>query len=92
MARYYGSIDVTKISKDKLVKGKKGTYAPIVVWTNDEPDQFGNHASIQENLSKEEREKGVKPNYIGNLKLAEGSTAKAASDNNDEEGDDDLPF
>ncbi len=91
MARYYGSIDVTKISKDKLVKGKKGTYAPIIIWTNDEPDQFGNHASIQENLSKEEREGGVKPNYLGNLKLAEGSTAQAASNDNDE-GDDDLPF
>ena len=91
MARYYGSIDVTKISKDKLVKGKKGTYAPIIVWTNDEPDQFGNHASIQENLSKEEREEGVKPNYIGNLKLAEGSTASAAPTNNDNE-EEDLPF
>ena len=90
MARYYGSVDVTKISKDKLVKGKKGTYAPIIVWTNDEPDQFGNHASIQENLSKEEREAGVKPNYIGNLKLAEGSTASAAPKDNTEE--EDLPF
>ena len=74
-----------------MIKGKKGMYADIVVWINDEPDQYGNNASIQENLSKEEREKGVKPNYIGNLKLAEGGTAKAASNNNDEK-EEDLPF
>ena len=88
--RFYGSFDVTKITKERLVKGKKGTYCSVVIWENDEPDQFGNTLSIQESLTKEEREKGMKPNYIGNCKLAEGSTAKDASNNDN--GDEDLPF
>ena len=88
--RFYGSIDVTKISKDKLIKGKKGTYAPLTVWLNDEPDQYGNSLSIQENLSKEERDEGKKANYLGNLKEADGQAApqQAAADNENE----DLPF
>ncbi len=87
--RFYGSIDVTKISKDKLHKGKKGTYAPIVVWLNDEPDQYGNSLAIQEESSKEEREAGKKANYLGNLKEAEGAPASSAAQDNTEE---DLPF
>ena len=88
--RFYGSIDVTKISKEKLIKGKKGTYAPLTIWLNDEPDQFGNSLSIQENLSKEERDEGKKATYLGNLKEADGQAApqQAAADNENE----DLPF
>jgi hypothetical protein len=50
------SIDVTKLDKSKLVKGKKGTYANITVSVNDEDDQFGNNTSVWESQTKEERD------------------------------------
>lgn len=76
------SIDVTKISKDKLVKGEKGTYLNITIAINDEVDQYGNQAGIYESQSKEERESKAKKNYLGNGKIAwsseGGSTAKSS--------------
>jgi hypothetical protein len=76
------SIDVSKISKDKLIKGDKGTYLNITISINDEVDQYGNQAGIYESQSKEEREAKEKKNYLGNGKIAwsseGGSTAKKA--------------
>ena len=77
------SIDVSKISKDKLVKGEKGTYLNITISINDEVDQYGNQAGIYESQSKEEREAKEKKNYLGNGKIAwssdGGSTAKQSA-------------
>lgn len=63
------SIDVTKIDKSKLVKGKKGVYANLIIWVNDEVDQFGNNVSIQQSLTKEERESNKDKIYLGNGKV-----------------------
>ena len=71
-----GSIDLNKIDKTKIVSTDKNgnpfengaKYLNVVVWINDEADQYGNNASIQISQSKEEREAGVKATYIGNLK------------------------
>ena len=85
------SIDVTKLDKGKLVKGKKGTYANLTIWLNDEVDQFGNDVSIQQSLSKEERENGAAKIYLGNGKTHNGQNAapqQAAAENENE----DLPF
>jgi hypothetical protein len=77
------SIDVSKISKDKLIKGDKGTYLNITISINDEVDQYGNQAGIYESQSKEEREAKEKKNYLGNGKIAwssdGGSTAKQSA-------------
>ena len=77
------SIDVSKISKDKLVKGAKGNYLNITISVNDEVDQYGNQVGIYESQSKEEREAKEKKNYLGNGKIAwnseGGSTAKQTS-------------
>jgi hypothetical protein len=92
------SIDVTKLDKSKLVKGKKGTYANITVSVNDEDDQFGNNASIWESQTKEERDAKVDRNFLGNGKVIWSSQSSTdqpkpsgkktqASDDND-----DLPF
>lgn len=74
------SIDVTKISKDKLIKGDKGTYLNITISINDEVDQYGNQAGIYESQSKDERDAKTKKNYLGNGKISwssdGGSTAK----------------
>ena len=99
---FSASLDVSKISKDKLIKGAKGNYLNITISVNDEADQYGNVLSIYESHSKEEREAKEKKNYIANGKLVwssdGGSTAKPApaktapaSVPKVEEGDD-LPF
>lgn len=85
------SIDVTKLDKSKLVKGKKGTYANLTIWLNDELDQYGNDVSIQQSLSKEEREAGAPKIYLGNGKVHKGSNAAAPAIAAETEGED-LPF
>jgi hypothetical protein len=96
------SIDVSKISKDKLIKGAKGNYLNITISINDEVDQYGNQVGIYESQSKDERDAKDKKNYLGNGKIAwtsdGGSTAQPAPAKTAptpapkvEEGDD-LPF
>ncbi len=73
---YYGSIDLTKIDESRIVETdingqpfkNNGRFANIIIWVNDEADQFGNHATIQQSVTKEERDNGKKI-YLGNLKL-----------------------
>jgi hypothetical protein len=60
-------------------------YLNVVLWINGEPDKYGNNASIQVGLSKEEREDRVKPTYIGNLKYNKGKSEGSKSG-------DDFPF
>ena len=96
------SIDVSKISKDKLISGAKGKYINITISINDEVDQYGNQVGIYESQSKDERDAKDKKNYLGNGKIAwtsdGGSTAKPSAPASKpapqakvEEGDD-LPF
>lgn len=56
-------IDVTKIQKQLLFSGQKGTYLDLVIWVNDEPDRFGNDVSIEQKT-----EKGKDKIYLGNGK------------------------
>jgi hypothetical protein len=89
-----GSIDLSKIEKSRIVEGKNGAkYYNVNVWINDENDQYGNIASIQTGITKEEREAGGKGGYIGNLKdLSAKSESKPAQAKTVEVEDDDLPF
>lgn len=64
------SINLDKIDKSKVIKGKKGQYYNVTVAVNDEVDQFGNHAAIFESQTKEERDAKANRNYLGNGKLA----------------------
>jgi hypothetical protein len=82
------SIDVTKIDKSKLVQGKKGTYLPLTIVLNNEPDKYGNDVSVSLAQTKEEREAKTPKVYLGNGKTVwKGqSVAKAAPSN------DDIPF
>ena len=66
---FSASLDVSKISKDKLIKGAKGNYLNITISVNDEADQYGNVLAVYESRSKEEREAKEKKNYLGNGKL-----------------------
>lgn len=83
-------IDVSKIEKDRLYKGQKGTYLDAIVFVKDEDDQYGNRGMITQSVSKEEREQGVQGAILGNCKLlGEGKQASPAPSQSDNE---DLPF
>ncbi len=62
-------IDVSKIDKTKMFKGQKGTYLDITVWERQEPDDYGNTHSVEQDMGKEHREAGGKKNYIGSGKF-----------------------
>ena len=61
-------IDVTKIAKDRLYKGTKGTYLDAVLHFNDVQDQYGNNGMIVQSVSKEERQSGTRGAILGNGK------------------------
>lgn len=62
---FTGSIDITKITKDKLNDGK---YLQVSVVVNDEIGTYGHSGYISEGQTKEERENKVEKNFIGNVK------------------------
>ena len=63
------NINLNNIPKDKIYKGKKGSYLPITITVNDEPDQFGNQGPVIVDQTKEEREAKVAKTYLGNVKV-----------------------
>jgi len=67
-------IDVTKIDKEALFKGTKGTYLTLTVWPNkDGEDQYGNHASVKQDLGKDRRDE--KAPFIGNARIIQRRNA-----------------
>lgn len=61
------NIDVTKIDKTELYKGKKGTYMSCVLFENrDGTDQYDNDGFIVQDISQERREAGERGPIIGN--------------------------
>ena len=92
------SIDVSKIDKARLFKGKKGTYLDLTTFIDPEkPDQYDQHGFISQSTSKEEREKGVQTTILGNCKVffTEGSStgaSTAAPEMGNAAFDDDIPF
>jgi hypothetical protein len=65
-------IDVTKILKEHLFKGAKGTYLDLVVWPNkDGTGQFGDNHYVVQEVSKAARDAGERGPIIGNAKVPE---------------------
>ena len=63
-------IDVTNIDKARLFPGQKGAYLDATVFIDlDQLDQYGNSGMITQDVSKEEKQQGVKGNILGNCKL-----------------------
>ena len=60
------SIDLTKVDKTKLVKGK---YLNLTISVNDNLDNYGNNVSLTIQQSKEEREIKASKTYLGNGKV-----------------------
>ena len=90
MAKLVGlSIDVDKINKDKLYKGKKGTYLKLTVALNDKEDAYGNTVSCWEEQSEEERNNKDNKNFLGNGKVFWTNEGDSVPSN---DSSDDLPF
>ena len=93
-------INVTKIEKAKLFHGEQGVYLDFTLLENKNGvDQYGNHFMIVQDVSKEERESGVKGAILGNAKKLEprGQPAprqagKPAPVAGDEPPDGEIPF
>ena len=95
------SINLNAIPKDKIFKGKKGSYLPITITLNDELDQFGNQGPVVVEQTKEERDAKAPKTYLGNVKVvwSNGTNVEPAPrDNNPASAapapavEEDLPF
>jgi hypothetical protein len=75
------SIDVSKLPKEKFVKGKKGVWYNFTISVNDDT-KYGNNVSLSDSQTKEEREAGKPRDYLGNGKViwTNGSITKAESE------------
>ena len=63
-------IDVKKIEKARLYQGTKGTYLDATVFIEvDQKDQYGNNGMITQDVSKDERQQGVKGAILGNVEV-----------------------
>jgi hypothetical protein len=80
-------IDVTKINKDHLFRGEKGTYLDLVMRENkDGPGKYGDDGFVAQSVSKEAREAGEKGPIIGNWKYIGAAAPKA------QDATSDIPF
>tara|TARA_R110000796_G_scaffold21599_2_gene63561 strand:+ start:758 stop:1045 length:288 start_codon:yes stop_codon:yes gene_type:complete len=62
------SLDVTKLPKEKFIKGKKGVYYNFTIAINDET-KYGNNVSMYDAQTQEERQAKTQRNYLGNGKV-----------------------
>lgn len=63
-------IDVSKIDKQRLFKGEKGTYLDATVFIDlDQADQYGHHGMVTQDVSKQEKDQGVQGPILGNVKI-----------------------
>ena len=63
------SVNLDKLDKTKIIKGKNGNYYNFTVSVNDQTSQYGDNASLFNTQSKEEREAKADKVYVGNGKV-----------------------
>lgn len=92
-------IDQDKLDKLRFHKGKKGTYANLVLFLNSEPDQYGQNGGIKQADTKEERDAGIKLPFVGNAKIFwsdnpdfQPARVEQAQEPKIDEFDDSFPF
>ena len=76
-------VDVTKIDKQALFKGAKGTYLDISVLMGAEDDEYGNHGMVVQDIGQERREAGERGAILGNCKWASNPSASVSWVKND---------
>jgi len=98
------NINLNDIPKEKIYKGKKGSYLPIVITLNDDLDNYGNQGPVIVEQSKDERDAKASKVYLGNVKVVwtnginvsaaprEDSNAPRATAAAAPAASDDLPF
>ena len=63
-------IDVSKIDKARLFRGTKGTYLDATAFVDlDQLDQYGNSGMITQDVTKTEKDAGVKGAILGNARV-----------------------
>jgi len=86
-------IDVSKIDKDLLFKGQKGTYLDATVFVDlGEADKYGNHGMITQDVTKAEKSAGQKGPILGNCKVFWRDEQPEATSSHPAVDDDALPF
>lgn len=61
-------LNVSQIEKERLFKGQKGVYLDATAFIDlDEKGQYGDNGMVTQDVSKEEREAGVKGPILGNV-------------------------
>ena len=64
------SIDVTKIDKSRIFAGKKGKYIDLTGFIDtDNPGQYGDHGTLSQSVTAEERQNGTRLPICGNCKV-----------------------
>ena len=94
-------IDVSKIDKARLFRGTKGTYLDATAFVDlDQLDQYGNSGMITQDVTKTEKDAGVKGAILGNATVfwkGAGSNrpaphAAAPTSGVDDFDDSEIPF
>lgn len=96
-------INLTKINKDWLFQGEKGTYLDATLWFTEEQDDNGNNGMITQDVPKAiwEKDKQVRGTILGNGKVWGARPAITAEEKvgstegltkASDEALDDLPF
>jgi len=63
-------LNVLEIDKARLFKGEKGTYLDTTVFIDlYQLDQYGNSGMITQDVTKEEKQQGIRGNILGNCKV-----------------------
>lgn len=91
------SLDLSKLPKEKMIKGKKGTYINLSLSVNDNTNDYGKNASVIIAQTQEEREAKQDKVYVGNGQVVwtDGTCVKAektAKAEVEEVATSDLPF
>ena len=85
-----GKIDVTQIEKARLFKGEKGTYLDFVLIET--PNSQYSDFMIVQDVGKDERERGVKGNFLGNASTIRPQPERKPEPAAAPEQDDSIPF
>lgn len=93
------SLNLDKLDKTKIIKGKNGNYYNITVSVNDEVGQYGDNISAYDSQTREQRQAKETRNYVGSGKVfwTDGKISAVAGDQPNKQtqpqvADVDLPF
>jgi hypothetical protein len=87
------SVNVKKLDKDRFYHGKKGLYADLVLWENEEGSEASDYGDF---IVKQKGEAGDRMPILGNakhfeLKERRGKNGKRSQRQTDEDGQE-IPF